>query len=62
MTFDEALNRLVNKYGKYGFSKEMLSEQLQDGIVNQGFSVNMAYNGFTDGIGKCDRTRRTVFC
>lgn len=45
MTFNEALNRLVNKYGKYGFSKEMLSEQLQDGVMNQGFSLNMTYNG-----------------
>lgn len=51
MTFDETLNRLVNKYGKYGFSKEMLSEQLQDGIVNQGFSVNMAYNGLRMALG-----------
>lgn len=51
MTFDEALNKLVNKYGKCGFSKEMLSEQLQDGVMNQGFSVNMAYNGLRMTLG-----------
>lgn len=51
MTFDEALNRLVNKYGKYGFSKEMLSEQLQDGVMNQGFSLNMTYNGLRMALG-----------
>lgn len=42
MTFDEALGNLFGKYGKYGFDKEMLSKQLQDGVMNQGFSVNMA--------------------
>lgn len=51
MTFNEALNRLVNKYGKYGFSKEMLSEQLQDGVMNQGFSLNMTYNGLRMALG-----------
>ena len=51
MIFSEALNRLINKYGKYGFSKEMLSEQLQDGVMNQGFSVNMAYNGLRMALG-----------
>lgn len=45
MTFNEALDNLSSKYGKYGFDRELLSRQLQDGIVNQGFSVNMAYNG-----------------
>ena len=51
MTFDEALNRLVNKYGKHGFSKEMLSEQLQDGVMNQGFTLNMTYNGLRMALG-----------
>lgn len=51
MTFSEALNKLVNKYGKYGFSKEMLSEQLQDGVMNQGFSLNMTYNGLRMALG-----------
>lgn len=51
MTFNEALNRLVNKYGKYGFSKELLLEQLQDGVMNQGFSLNMTYNGLRMALG-----------
>ena len=51
MTFDEALNRLVNKYGKYGFDRELLSRQLQDGVMNQGFSLNMTYNGLRMALG-----------
>ncbi|WP_274420350.1 hypothetical protein [Blautia sp. XA-2221] len=51
MTFNEALNKLSNKYEKYGFSKEMLSEQLQDGVMNQGFSLNMTYNGLRMALG-----------
>jgi len=51
MTFNEALDNLFSKYGKYGFDREMLSRQLQDGIVNQGFSVNMAYNGLRMALG-----------
>lgn len=51
MTFNEALDRLFNKYGKHGFSKEMLSEQLQDGVMNQGFSLNMTYNGLRMALG-----------
>jgi hypothetical protein len=51
MTFDEALNRLVNKYGKYGFDRELLSLQLQDGVMNQGFSLNMTYNGLRMALG-----------
>lgn len=43
MTFNEALNRLVNKYGKYGFDKKFLSDQLQKGIMDHGFSVRAAY-------------------
>ncbi len=45
MTFNTALENLVSKYGKYGYDREFLSEQLKDGIMNQGFSVNMTYNG-----------------
>lgn len=51
MTFDEALNRLVNKYGKCGFDRELLSRQLQDGVMNQGFSLNMTYNGLRMALG-----------
>lgn len=51
MTFNEALDNLFSKYGKYGFDRELLSRQLQDGIVNQGFSVNMAYNGLRMALG-----------
>lgn len=51
MTFDEALNRLVNKYEKYGFDRELLSRQLQDGVMNQGFSLNMTYNGLRMALG-----------
>lgn len=45
MTFQEALNKLVSKYERYGYDREFLSSQLRDGIMNEGFSVNVAYNG-----------------
>lgn len=45
MTFNEALNKLANKYEKYGFDKKFLSDQLQKGIMNYGFSVRAAYCG-----------------
>ena len=32
-------------YEKYGFTREEIEELLKDGIMNQGFSVNVAYNG-----------------
>lgn len=44
MTFQTALNSLYEKYGKYGFAKEILSEQLRSGVIH-GFSVNAVYNG-----------------
>lgn len=45
MTFNEALNKLANKYEKYGFDKKFLSDQLQKGIMNYEFSVRAAYCG-----------------
>ncbi len=45
MTFQEALNKLYLKYGKYGFEREFLSDQLRNGIMEYGFSVNVSYNG-----------------
>lgn len=30
---------------KYGFSRSEIEEHMKDGIMNQGFSVNVAYNG-----------------
>lgn len=44
MSFTEALNRLCSKYEKYGFGRELLSEQLRNGIMEYGFSVTVAYN------------------
>ena len=45
MTFREALSNLYSKYGKYGFEREFLSDQLRNGIMEHGFSVNTSYNG-----------------
>lgn len=45
MTFKTAVDNLVRTYEKYGFTKEVIEEQIKDGIMNQGFSVNVAYNG-----------------
>lgn len=45
MTFREALNKLHSKYGKYGFEREFLSDQLRSGITKYGFSVDVSYNG-----------------
>lgn len=51
MTFNEALDNLFSKYRKYGFDRELLSRQLQDGVMNQGFSLNMTYNGLRMALG-----------
>ena len=45
MTFKTAVDNLLRTYEKYGFTKEVIEEQIKDGIMNQGFSVNVAYNG-----------------
>lgn len=45
MTFKTAVDNLVGTYEKYGFTREEIEKLLKDGIMNQGFSVNVAYNG-----------------
>lgn len=45
MTFQAALENLVSKYEIYGYDRKFLSDQLKDGVLNEGFSVNVAYNG-----------------
>ncbi len=45
MTFKTAVDNLAGTYEKYGFTREEIEELLKDGIMNQGFSVNVAYNG-----------------
>ena len=45
MTFKTAVDNLVRTYEKYGFTRSEIGEQMKDGIMNQGFSVNVAYNG-----------------
>lgn len=45
MTFQTALDNLCAKYEQYGFTREELSKQLQGGVMEHGFSVNVAYNG-----------------
>lgn len=44
MTFQEALDNLYSKYGKYGCEREFLAGLLNSGI-GHGFSVQTAYNG-----------------
>lgn len=45
MTFKTAVDNLVGTYEKYGFVREEIEKLLKDGIMNQGFSVSVAYNG-----------------
>ena len=45
MTFKTAVDNLVRTYDKYGFSRSEIEEHMKDGIMNQGFSVSVAYNG-----------------
>lgn len=45
MTFKTAVDNLVGTYEKYGFTREEIEKLLKDGIMNQGFSVSVAYNG-----------------
>lgn len=45
MTFKTAVDNLVRTYEKYGFTRSELEAQMKDGVMKQGFSVNVAYNG-----------------
>ena len=45
MTFKTAVDNLVRTYEKYGFTRSEIEEQIKDGIMNHGFSVNTSYNG-----------------
>lgn len=45
MTLKTAVDNLVGTYEKYGFAREEIEKLLKDGIMNQGFSVSVAYNG-----------------
>ena len=45
MTFQEALDSLYEKYGKYGCEREFLTDLLNSGIGEHEFSVRAAYNG-----------------
>lgn len=45
MTFKTAVDNLVRTYEKYGFSRSEIEEHMKDGIMNQGFSVKVAYDG-----------------
>lgn len=45
MTFKTAVDNLVRTYEKYGFTRSEIEEQMKDGIMNHGFSVNTSYNG-----------------
>ena len=45
MTFKTAVDNLVGTYEKYGFAREEIEKLLKDGIMNQGFTVSVAYNG-----------------
>ena len=45
MTFKTAVDNLVRTYEKYGFSRSEIEEHMKDGVMNQGFSVSVAYNG-----------------
>ena len=45
MTFQEALDSLYEKYGKYGCERAFLADLLNSGIGEYEFSVRVAYNG-----------------
>ena len=45
MTFQEALDNLYSKYGKYGCEREFLADLLNSGIGEHEFGVRAAYNG-----------------
>ena len=45
MTYQEALDSLFEKYGKYGCEREFLGDLLNSGIGEHEFSVRAAYNG-----------------
>lgn len=45
MTFKTAVDNLVRTYEKYGFTRSEIEEQMKDGIMNHGFSINTCYNG-----------------
>lgn len=45
MTFQEALDSLYEKYGKYGCERKFLADLLNSGIGEHEFGVRVAYNG-----------------
>lgn len=52
MTFQTALNNLCARYEKYGYTRGELSKLLQSGIIKQGFSINMSFNGIRLALSK----------
>lgn len=41
---EQAIDRLVSVYGKYGISREVLTSLYMDGIEKQGFTPQEVYN------------------
>lgn len=51
MTVNDAVNNLFSTYSKYGTTKELLRNMIENGI-KQGFSVGAAYNSIRMCLGK----------
>lgn len=51
MTVNDAVNNLFSTYSKYGTTKELLRNMIENGI-KRGFSVRTAYNGVRMCLGK----------
>lgn len=51
MTVNDAVNNLFSTYSKYGTTKELLRNMIENGI-KRGFSVRAAYNGVRMCLGK----------
>ena len=51
MTVNDAVNNLFSTYSKYGTTKELLRNMIENGI-KPGFSVRAAYNGVRMCLGK----------
>ena len=47
MTRNEVLDKLLSKYGKYGYTRLKISGLIKDG-EKHGFSYTMIYNGLRD--------------
>ena len=59
MTRNEVLDKLLSKYGKYGYTRLKISGLIKDG-ENHGFSYTMIYNGLRMALSSIEDSREEL--